>query len=151
MLLSEVLPPCSETKSARSKMRSGQKQVTRNAVSGLYRNTHRYVPEGSKTLTYPCNRPWRSIELWDVEAPTLSRKSAHRWRWYFQPYASAALYPQEDFWYSFRLEAGRIRLIEESNNLIGNRTHDLPACIIVHQQTMLPRAPLAQEDRIVAH
>jgi hypothetical protein len=23
--------------------------------------------------SYPCNRPWRSIVLWDVEAPTFSR------------------------------------------------------------------------------
>jgi hypothetical protein len=27
------------------------------------------------------------IDLWDVEAPTFSRKSAHRWRWGCQPYA----------------------------------------------------------------
>jgi hypothetical protein len=39
---------------------------------------------------YPCNRPWRHIGLWDAEAPTLSRKSAHRWRWGYQPYS---LYP----------------------------------------------------------
>jgi hypothetical protein len=29
--------------------------------------------------------------------------------------------------------AGRIRSIEKSNNTIGNRTHDLPACSIVPQ------------------
>jgi hypothetical protein len=23
--------------------------------------------------------PWRSVQLWDVEAPTFSRQSAHRW------------------------------------------------------------------------
>jgi hypothetical protein len=33
-----------------------------------------------KRWSYPCNRPWRPIGLWDVEAPTFSRKSAHRWR-----------------------------------------------------------------------
>jgi hypothetical protein len=37
--------------------------------------------------------------------------------------------------------AGRIRLIEKSNNLIGNYTHDLPACNIVPQLTTLSRAP----------
>jgi hypothetical protein len=46
----------------------------------------------------------------------------------------AALYLQEDSWYSFLLAAestqghsavGRIRSIEKSNDLIGNRTHDL--------------------------
>jgi hypothetical protein len=56
-------------------------------------------------LSYPCNRPWRPIGLWDVEAPTFSRQSAHRWWWGRQPHAPAALYPQEDSWYSFLLEA----------------------------------------------
>jgi hypothetical protein len=28
--------------------------------------------------SYPCNRPWRSVGLWDVEDPTLSRHSAVR-------------------------------------------------------------------------
>jgi hypothetical protein len=57
-----------------------------------------------KTM-YPCNRPWRPIGLWDVEAPTFSRQSAHWWRWGCQPYALAALYPQQNSWYSFLLEA----------------------------------------------
>jgi hypothetical protein len=26
------------------------------------------------------NRPWRPIGMWDVEAPTSSRQSAHIWR-----------------------------------------------------------------------
>jgi hypothetical protein len=47
--------------------------------------------------------------------------------------------PQDDSWYSFLLEAesipasaaGRIRSIEKSSDLIGNRTRDLPACSIV--------------------
>jgi hypothetical protein len=54
--------------------------------------------------SYPCNRPWRPIRLWDVEAATFSRQSAHRWRWGSQPYAPSALYTQEDSWYSFLLE-----------------------------------------------
>jgi hypothetical protein len=98
-----------------------------------------------KKLSYPCNRPWRVIGLWDVEAPTFSRQSAHRERWGCQLYAPAALYPQEDSWYSFLLEvesnpghsaAGRIRSIEKSNDLFGNRTRDLPACSIVPQSTV---------------
>jgi hypothetical protein len=36
--------------------------------------------------------------------------------------------------------AGRIRSIEKSDDLIGNRTHDFPACSIVPQPTTLPRA-----------
>jgi hypothetical protein len=39
--------------------------------------------------SYPCNRLWRLIGLWDVEAPAFSRWSAHRWQW-SQPYALAS-------------------------------------------------------------
>jgi hypothetical protein len=35
-----------------------------------------------------------------------------------------------------------ITSIEKCSDLIGNRTHDLPACSIVPQPTTLPRAPL---------
>jgi hypothetical protein len=37
--------------------------------------------------------PWRPIGLWDVQAPTFSRQSAHRWRWDCQPHVPATLYP----------------------------------------------------------
>jgi hypothetical protein len=37
--------------------------------------------------------------------------------------------------------AGRIRSIENSNDLIGIRTRDLPACSMVPQPTTQPRAP----------
>jgi hypothetical protein len=51
----------------------------------------------------------------------------------------AALYPQEDFWYSFLLEAESTPgSIKKSNDLMGNRTRDLPACSIVSQPTTLP-------------
>jgi hypothetical protein len=36
--------------------------------------------------------------------------------------------------------SGKVRSIEKSNDLIGLRTHDLPACSIVPQPTTLPRA-----------
>jgi hypothetical protein len=49
------------------------------------------------------DRPWRPTGLWDMEAPTFSRQSAHRWRWVCQPNTPTALYPQEDSWYSFLL------------------------------------------------
>jgi hypothetical protein len=57
---------------------------------------------------------------------------------------------QENFWYSFLSEteltprsyaAGMIKLIEKFNDLIGNRTRDLPAFSIVPRLTALPRAP----------
>jgi hypothetical protein len=44
-----------------------------------------------------CNRPWRSMGLWDVEVLTFSRQSAHRWWWDCQPYAPATLYPPGRF------------------------------------------------------
>jgi hypothetical protein len=37
--------------------------------------------------------------------------------------------------------AGRIRSIEKSNDLIGNRAGDFPAFSIVPQPTTLPRTP----------
>jgi hypothetical protein len=40
--------------------------------------------------------------------------------------------------------AGRLRSIEKSNDLIGNRTRDLPACSRVPQQTVLPHAQFRQ-------
>jgi hypothetical protein len=49
----------------------------------------------------------------------------------------AVLHSQEYSWYSFFLleaeSTGRIRPSEESNDLIGHQTHDLPACSIVPQ------------------
>jgi hypothetical protein len=47
---------------------------------------------------------WRPTELWNIEAFTLSRKSAHRWGWY-QQYSPAALYSSEYSRYSLLLEA----------------------------------------------
>jgi hypothetical protein len=46
---------------------------------------HSRVKEKKKS--YPCNRPWRPIGLWDVEDPTFSRQSVHRLRCGCQPYA----------------------------------------------------------------
>jgi hypothetical protein len=42
------------------------------------------------------------------------------------------------------IAAGRIRSIEKSNDLNGNRVFDLPACGIVPQPTTLRRAPHGQ-------
>jgi hypothetical protein len=68
----------------------------------IFRQWCKHVLKGK---AIPVNRPWRLIGLWDVEAPTLSRQSGHRWRWGCQPYEPAALYPKEYSWYSFLLEA----------------------------------------------
>jgi hypothetical protein len=85
--------------------------------------------------------------LREVEAPTVSRQSAHRWRQGCQPYAPAAFYPQEDSSYSCLLEAestpGRLEGLGKLKNSTssGSRTGDLPAYSIVPQPTTLPRAP----------
>jgi hypothetical protein len=68
----------------------------------LYVLLHGKIRKGKAILV---SRPWRPTELWDVEAPTLSRQSGHRWWWGCQSYTPAALYPHEDSWYSFLLEA----------------------------------------------
>jgi hypothetical protein len=60
--------------------------------------------------------------------------------------------PQEESWYSLLLEAesdtkamvlleGLGKLEEKKIHLTGTRTHDLPACSIVSQPTMLQCAP----------
>jgi hypothetical protein len=46
-----------------------------------------------KKKGHPCNRPWRTIGLWDVEILIFSRQMAQRWRWGCQPYAPVSLYP----------------------------------------------------------
>jgi hypothetical protein len=97
------------------------------------------------------NRRWRPIGLWDVEAPTFSRHSAHRRWWGCQPYAPAGflLPPRKitDTHFCQRLSRpqghsadGRIRSTEKSND-IENRTGNLPACSTVPQPTTLQRAP----------
>jgi hypothetical protein len=61
-------------------------------------------------VSYPCNRTWMPIGLWDVKDPTLSRQSAYGWWQGCQPYAPAARYSRETllvfcFWYLLLLEA----------------------------------------------
>jgi hypothetical protein len=64
---------------------------------------HSYCKQVKSKYIYPCNSPWRPIGLWDVEAPTFSRRLFHRW--WGQLYAPAAPYTQEGSRYSFQLEA----------------------------------------------
>jgi hypothetical protein len=54
--------------------------------------TSEWLLEHGYKFSYPCNRSWRPIVLWDAEVPTFSRQSAHRWRLICQPYAPAAIY-----------------------------------------------------------
>jgi hypothetical protein len=63
------------------------------------------VRKGKKGKSYPCNRAWRSIELWDVEDTTFSRQSSHRWWWDVSFMRQPPFTPQEYSWYWFLLEA----------------------------------------------
>jgi hypothetical protein len=47
--------------------------------------------------------------------------------------------------------AKRIRSIETFNDLIGNRTRDLPASSIVPQPNTLPRSPYKQMVVLLLH
>jgi hypothetical protein len=98
----------------------------KNVLIQIYRwNKHRVKVKKGKTIPVTGRGgPWGS----DVEAPTFSRQSAHRWRRSWQPLHS-------------RSAAGRITSIKKSSDFIGNRTRDLPACTIVPQPTTLPCAP----------
>jgi hypothetical protein len=114
--------------------------------SAIISNLHRHSVL-RKRYSYPCNRPWRPIGLWDVEAPTFSRLrlmdggevSLKR-----RPHFAPRKFPCIHFcyrlsWPQGRSAGGRIRSIEKSSDLIGNRINDLPACSVVPQPTTLPR------------
>jgi hypothetical protein len=51
-----------------------------NRIKNLRCVVHSYNKKNKKIKSYPRNRPWRPVGLWDVKDPTLSRQSAHRWR-----------------------------------------------------------------------
>jgi hypothetical protein len=101
-------------------------------------------------LKFFLHRPWRPFRIARNWGSHIYKHSAHRWRQGCQPYAPAAIYPQEDSWYLFLLrswvdprtvvqleELGKVKQSTSS----GSRTGDLPAFSIVPQPTTLPRAP----------
>jgi hypothetical protein len=102
-----------------------------------------FVPtdERSSNTTIPVNKPWSPTGLWDVEAPTFSSQSAHRWRWGYslarRPPFTPTKIPGTHFCQRLsrpqgHIAAGRVKSTEKSNGLIVNRTRDLPACSIAN-------------------
>jgi hypothetical protein len=86
--------------------------------------------------------------LWDIKAPhyhiiqitgskLVVRLSALSTRHPLLPGRFLVLIPIRG-WVKSHTEAGRIRSIEKSNNLIRNQIRDLLACSIVPQTTILP-------------
>jgi hypothetical protein len=73
--------------------------VSRTRVKPVARPLPTYRTAQTRTKRTETSMPWVGFE------PTFTKQSVHRWRWGCQPYAPAALYPQEDSWYSFVSEA----------------------------------------------
>jgi hypothetical protein len=92
----------------------------------------------------------RPLGFQKVEASQISRQSAHEGGKVVSPTHRPPLPPRKDSWYSFLLEAEStpghsatktIMPLKNSNDTIGNRTHDVPACSAVPQPTAPPCAP----------
>jgi hypothetical protein len=96
------------------------------------------------------------IGLWDVEALTFSRQSAHSWQWGCQPYAPATVYPPGIFLVLISVGGGvdpRTKVwLEElgqlKNPMISSGIE--PATFrfssTVPQPTMLPRSPRKKHE-----
>jgi hypothetical protein len=106
-----------------------------------------------KKVNLSCNRLWRPIGLWDVEAPTFSKQSAHRWRWGRHIYASADLYPQERFlvfisvrgWVDARTT---VRLEALGLNQLRYR---VPLKVTINIQTILVNTDIKHKCYVLGH
>jgi hypothetical protein len=65
----------------------GGKNIVYNGLQLQWGKTFITREVKSKSWSCPCNGLWWPVRLWDVEAPTFSRQSAHRWQWGCQRYA----------------------------------------------------------------
>jgi hypothetical protein len=93
------------------------------------------------------HRPWRPIGLWDVEVPTFSLENR-----LIHGGMVVSLTRRSPFTLPGRflvlisirglVEPRTTLQIEKFNDLIMDRSRDLPACSLLPQSTTLPRAPL---------
>jgi hypothetical protein len=98
----------------------------------------------TKRRLFQCLLSQASLNRWITQ-------SDHRWRWDCQPYASAALYPQENSWYSHLLEAESTNAVSKcgwndqfycKNQLLYREwTHNHPACITVPKSNCATAGP----------
>jgi hypothetical protein len=129
--------------------------IERSDFLFILRKLSLYFSGLSQHKRYLCNIQWKPIGLWDVKAPTFSRQSAHRLLWGCQPYAPASrpLTPGR-FLVLISVKrlsrpqghraTGRIRSIEKSSDLIGNRTRDRSACSILREPSTLSLVEMLQ-------
>jgi hypothetical protein len=104
-----------------------------------------------KRYSYHCNRPWRSIRIWDSNLPRFLNNQltdvGNVASLKLQPSFTPRKIPGTHFCSKLnRLQAQRpaerIRSIKKSNDLIINRTRHLLACSIVPQPTTLLLTPM---------
>jgi hypothetical protein len=55
--------------------------------------------QGKSVKLYICNKPWKPVGLWDVEVPTFSRISSHKWRYFLSLTRRPPFTTREDLWY----------------------------------------------------